>query len=286
MDWYYSQKGERKGPVELDTIKALVADGTLSKNSLVWNETMGAKWSKVGEVTVLAGPQIAADDPAAKMEFARKMEERNQLVEQQRQANVFRGAIAATVVALLVAGGVVFAKSKSKREWGVSSSCPIGTLAKLEARLVGVYQMEKEKIQEFAEIKKQAAQIFRYSNPKYVAGEHITAKGEITVTADNEGRVQAILCRFPSPGLHGYLLNDRSIASILMNELWTTYGGPEERVFQSRNDVLAKAVESCGFTGAPEDGVCAYIDKERMRCIWTEFGPNTVNTMVYFEAKR
>lgn len=285
MDWYYSQNRERKGPVELEALKELVANGTLSKNSLVWNQSMGEKWSRVGDIPVLAGPQTVHDDPMASQEFQRKLEERNRLVEQQRRKTLLASVSTAVVAVLLIAGVVMFIKSKPQRELGVSSSCPVGNLTRLETKLVGVYKMEKEKIQECAEVKKPAAQMFRYSNPKCDRGEHVSARGTITLLADNDGRVQAILGAFPSPGQHGYTLVDRSIVSVFMNELWSAHGGPEEKRFQTRADVLSSVGNSCGLANIPDDGVCAVIDKTRMRCIWTEFSPNTVNTMVYLEAK-
>ncbi|OGV61041.1 MAG: hypothetical protein A2283_22615 [Lentisphaerae bacterium RIFOXYA12_FULL_48_11] len=285
MDWFYSQNGERKGPVELEAIKALVAAGTLSKNNLVWNQNMGSTWTKIGDVPVLAGPQAVHDDPMVKQEFQRKLEERNQLLAQQRRAAVRGYVVAAAVAVLLIAGVTLFIKTAPRRAWGLSSSCPIGTLAKLESRLVTMYQMEKEQIPECVEITKTAVQKFRYSNPKCERGAHVSARGTITVLADGEGRIQAILGAFPSPGQHGYTLVDRSLVSVFMNELWEAHGGTEERIFQVRENVLSSLGNSCGLAGIPNDGVCAVIEKARMRSIWIEFGPNTVNTMVYFETK-
>lgn len=285
MDWYYSQNSEKKGPVELEALKALMADGTLSKNNLVWNESMGTAWARIADVPVLAGPQPVLDDPKVKAEFQRKLEERNQLLAQERRTKLRNRVVAITVVVLLAAGSVLFVKSKAMREWGLSSAGPVGTLARLEARLIDVYKMDKEQITECAEITRTAVQKLRYSNPKGERGDNVSARGSITVLADNEGHIQAMLAVFPSPGQHGYTLVNRSIISIFMNELWSAHGGPEEKVFKDRPSVLSSVGNSCGLTSIPEDGVCAVIEKSRMRCIWTEFGPNTVNTMVYFEMK-
>ena len=69
MEWYYVINDQRQGPVELDALKDLVANGTLTDNCLVWNNTMGDTWVKVADVPALGGMKSADDDPVAKEEF-------------------------------------------------------------------------------------------------------------------------------------------------------------------------------------------------------------------------
>jgi hypothetical protein len=80
---------------------------------------------------------------------------------------------------------------------------------------------------------------------------------------------------------------NRSLVSIFMNELWEAHGGAEERTFQSRDAALPAAVrDACGLATMPNDGGYAVIEKKGMRCIWIEYGPDTVSTIVYLESKR
>ena len=144
MDWYYAINGERKGPVSVDSIKALLGAGGLSKTDLVWNESMGEKWAKIADVPALGGLQSAQDDPKAKHLFMEKMKERQELVKRERRGKIIAAVIAIACVALVAGGATAFVLSKPWRQWGISSSHPVGTLAKLEARLIGEYQMQKE----------------------------------------------------------------------------------------------------------------------------------------------
>lgn len=285
MNWYYSHNDEKVGPLDLDALKGLVASGALTMDSMVSNETMGEQWCRVGDVPELAGPKPVHEVTEKDREFARQLAEQIRLEAAEKKVALFRGIMAAVVVALVIAGVAVFAGNKPKRDLGISSSCPIGTLSALDARLITRYQMEKETITECAEIKKPAAVIFRYSNPKCPRGDNVSARGTITALVDGKGNLQALLCAFPSPGQHGFLLVNRSIVSIFANELWEMYGGSDDVVFQSSTNVLSGLGDSCGLVSLPPDGVSRTLDKKRMRCIWTEYGINTVSTMVHFEKK-
>ncbi|HYW07611.1 MAG TPA: RDD family protein [Longimicrobium sp.] len=79
--WYYVANGERVGPVSLDEIRALVVEGALADDALVWTPGMG-DWATVNQIPVLAAswklqaadreapepeatPEIAASPPPA-----------------------------------------------------------------------------------------------------------------------------------------------------------------------------------------------------------------------------
>ncbi len=66
MEWYYILDGERFGPVREDELRAMIADGRLEPDSLVWNESMGEDWAEVNSVPKLAAPspQPEAELPA------------------------------------------------------------------------------------------------------------------------------------------------------------------------------------------------------------------------------
>ncbi|HEX8430717.1 MAG TPA: RDD family protein, partial [Longimicrobium sp.] len=51
--WYYVAHGERAGPVSLDEIRALVVEGALADDALVWTPGMG-DWATVAQIPVLA----------------------------------------------------------------------------------------------------------------------------------------------------------------------------------------------------------------------------------------
>ena len=46
MDWYYTEKGQQRGPVSDDQIKRLAHEGRLSPDAYVWNATMGDQWTE------------------------------------------------------------------------------------------------------------------------------------------------------------------------------------------------------------------------------------------------
>jgi ABC-type phosphate/phosphonate transport system substrate-binding protein len=62
MDWYYVEKGEKKGPVEAETLKALRSSGSLPNDTLVWNQSMGNQWVKIS--VAVHGVSFLADPPA------------------------------------------------------------------------------------------------------------------------------------------------------------------------------------------------------------------------------
>jgi uncharacterized membrane protein len=50
MQWYYAIDGQQYGPVDEATIAALVREGKLRLDDLVWNETMGDQWRRASSV--------------------------------------------------------------------------------------------------------------------------------------------------------------------------------------------------------------------------------------------
>lgn len=59
--WYYSQQGQRLGPVAEEQLKALAASGQLKPTDKVWKKGM-AGWQAVSEVEGLI-PEPAHDEP-------------------------------------------------------------------------------------------------------------------------------------------------------------------------------------------------------------------------------
>jgi hypothetical protein len=59
--WYYEVDGKQCGPRGMSAIKALLAEGTLTPESHVRNESMGDFWVKVSDVPELSQPE---PDPA------------------------------------------------------------------------------------------------------------------------------------------------------------------------------------------------------------------------------
>jgi hypothetical protein len=53
MQWYYAIGGERRGPVEIAELRKLMQDGQVKTEDLVWNEAMGEKWLKAGDMEEL-----------------------------------------------------------------------------------------------------------------------------------------------------------------------------------------------------------------------------------------
>ncbi len=60
MDWYYAVNQEKQGPFDEQTFMSLVADGTVTKNTYVWNKTL-TDWTKYGAVMDDSLPQSAAE---------------------------------------------------------------------------------------------------------------------------------------------------------------------------------------------------------------------------------
>lgn len=51
--WYYALNGERVGPRSLEEVRALVANGVLDADSLVWTPGM-REWARVGDFSILS----------------------------------------------------------------------------------------------------------------------------------------------------------------------------------------------------------------------------------------
>ncbi len=57
-EWFYSHDGDRHGPVPIDEVRKLAADGRLGRDDLVWQEGM-ADWVPAGQVPGLLPPAAA-----------------------------------------------------------------------------------------------------------------------------------------------------------------------------------------------------------------------------------
>lgn len=51
--WYYGKNGEQQGPVDIETIRSMLASGQLAQSDLVWKEGM-ANWTAINQVTEFA----------------------------------------------------------------------------------------------------------------------------------------------------------------------------------------------------------------------------------------
>ncbi len=58
MSWYYADGQEQKGPVDEVALKALVSDGTVTNETLIWKEGM-ANWTPYGQVMAGGGAVTA-----------------------------------------------------------------------------------------------------------------------------------------------------------------------------------------------------------------------------------
>jgi uncharacterized RDD family membrane protein YckC len=64
MEWYYAQEGEAKGPVSDEQLTALVAAGTVTAQTLVWNPSM-RDWRPYGKAQSGPAPASGAPPPPA-----------------------------------------------------------------------------------------------------------------------------------------------------------------------------------------------------------------------------
>jgi uncharacterized RDD family membrane protein YckC len=55
-EWYYAQQGRQLGPVALERLRELLANGQVTRSDLVWRAGM-ANWADAGSVGELAGDQ-------------------------------------------------------------------------------------------------------------------------------------------------------------------------------------------------------------------------------------
>lgn len=51
--WYYEVDGGHRGPLTIKAMQDLVARGTISRDTLVWNETFGDSWKRLGDTGIL-----------------------------------------------------------------------------------------------------------------------------------------------------------------------------------------------------------------------------------------
>jgi TM2 domain-containing membrane protein YozV len=71
--WYYEQNGNRIGPVDEATMRSLIADRTISIDTLVWTNGM-ANWTPLQQTQLAAGlpvpPPMPGNPPAAPYQAA------------------------------------------------------------------------------------------------------------------------------------------------------------------------------------------------------------------------
>lgn len=72
MQWFYAVDGERLGPVTPDQLSTLVANGTVTPETLVWREGFASwePWGKVAEANPLPAADPNAPPPLAQVETA------------------------------------------------------------------------------------------------------------------------------------------------------------------------------------------------------------------------
>lgn len=73
MQWYYTQDGQQRGPVEEAELFAMGRDGRLGADAHVWNETMGDQWTAASDIPGLLAP--TPDPQARRLTLARRSEE-------------------------------------------------------------------------------------------------------------------------------------------------------------------------------------------------------------------
>ncbi len=61
MQWFYGVGGEQRGPVSMEQLKSLLAEGSLSPETVVWREGMGS-WLPISQV-----PELAPAVPSAQV---------------------------------------------------------------------------------------------------------------------------------------------------------------------------------------------------------------------------
>jgi len=53
QDWYYVERGERKGPVGAETLQSMFERGLVDENTRVWTESFGNDWKPIHQVSAL-----------------------------------------------------------------------------------------------------------------------------------------------------------------------------------------------------------------------------------------
>ena len=61
--WYYEQNGNRIGPVDEATMRSLIADRTISIDTLVWTSGM-ANWTPLQQTQLAAGLPVPPPSPS------------------------------------------------------------------------------------------------------------------------------------------------------------------------------------------------------------------------------
>ena len=64
LNWYFEEKGEREGPFDEDAIEAIISEGRILPETLVWNEKMD-DWKEAGS-TELSSKLLDTELPIIK----------------------------------------------------------------------------------------------------------------------------------------------------------------------------------------------------------------------------
>lgn len=64
MNWFYSEGGAQKGPIDDSSFRSLVANGTIRPETLVWREGM-ADWQPLSVAEPALAPQVVPPPPGA-----------------------------------------------------------------------------------------------------------------------------------------------------------------------------------------------------------------------------
>lgn len=57
--WYYGSQGQQNGPIPESELRVLLADGTITQQTLVWRDGL-VEWKPVAEVAELQAPPLTA----------------------------------------------------------------------------------------------------------------------------------------------------------------------------------------------------------------------------------
>jgi len=109
MQWYYVVDGKQYGPVEESDIRKLIGEGNVRPSDLVWNQTMGDKWSAVSEIPSLVSGAVSA--PAGAPAVHSGLRHNRDLIREAREclSGLWSVAVGAALVYNLILMAVGFA---------------------------------------------------------------------------------------------------------------------------------------------------------------------------------
>jgi hypothetical protein len=279
MDWYYIVKGEKKGPVEAEVIKSLITDKVLTASDLVWNSTMGDKWTPIQQVPILHVPVLQQWGNQPKADFQKAY----QLRARETRQRLIMGAVA--IVVLAVIGNMVlhWIRNAPLRRWGVDSENPLGQFAILDNFLAVENKMDKVSVTNCALTFLQTEQMYSYSNPKAEHGAYVTGAGAIILLLDAEGKLKGIQALFPASGPRGTsgIVNE-CVVGIFMKEYWDIVGRRKVVHLDPISKAAPKSLDPFALMPPPDHAIFdVFACREgRNRGLWLEYGPGSQATMI------